>query len=125
MIVLMYHRRFVAPIKAKVKRHTIRRDRKRPINVGDKLSHRSWTGKAYRSKQEVIAEGTCTAVVPITVGTGCVWYAGGHSGPILSLDRDLDAFAVSDGFKDWADLQAYYVEQKISLPFRGVLIEWE
>lgn len=122
MIALLYHRRFVAPIKRKVKRHTIRRNRKRPVNVGDKLSHRCWSGVAYRSKQELITEGTCTAVIRITVGTGCVWYG---NGLILSRQEHLDSFAVSDGFKDWADLQAYYADQKISLPFQGTIIEWE
>lgn len=124
MIVLMYERRFVAPIKSGVKRHTIRRNRKRPIPIGAELSHRTWSGVAYRSKQELIMEGVCTATTPIVVAKDFV-RLGGWDGAVAFTGESLDPFAVSDGFADWNDMMTYYRDRKIALPFDDAeYIEW-
>jgi hypothetical protein len=122
--VLMYRNRFIRPIQLKIKRHTIRRERKRPIIAGDYLSHRHWAGKAYDSKQIEIANGTCTAVFPILV-TELGYLIGDGSGQMKTDPEELNEFAVSDGFADWADLMAYYRAEKVALPFRGEIIHWE
>jgi hypothetical protein len=74
------------------KKHTIRRYRKHPTKVGDRLM--LYTGQ--RTKQcELIAEVKCTAVVPVVIyaelGRVVV------NGRMLSLDDTL-RFAVRDGF---------------------------
>jgi hypothetical protein len=128
MTVLMYHKRFIAPIKAGTKRQTIRRNRKRKIPVGAELSHRYWEGRGYRSPQVEIASGKCKAVFGITVESNRILIGQEgkpyRSGGIFGT-AGLDDFARKDGFEDWADLQSYYREQKIKLPFYGVLIQWE
>lgn len=127
MTVLMYHKRFVAPILAGTKRQTIRRNRKRPIPVGAALSHRYWEGQGYRSPQIEIASGKCIAVFGITVEANRVLI--GEAGkPYRNTGisgQGLDEFARRDGFMGWADMLAYYRIQKIKLPFCGVLIQWE
>jgi hypothetical protein len=126
MIVLMYQPRFAPPIKSGIKRHTIRPERKRPIKVGDELSHRMWEDKAYRSPQVEIATGVCTAVFQIKIEADAI-YIGRPDFPLgWAQVGDLDEFAASDGFENWADMLAYFTSPgAYGLPFTGVLIQWE
>ncbi len=122
MTTLMFHKRFVEPIKAGRKRHTIRRNGKRKIPVGADLSLRHWEGQGYRSPQVEFGTGVCTDVIAIRVSADGVKIG---RGPVyLAEPVNLDEFAQSDGFHDWADMMDYYREQKIPLPFDGVIIEW-
>ena len=128
MTVLMFHKRFVAPILAGTKTHTIRRDRKRPIPIGDALSLRHWEGQGYRSPQVEFFTCICDAVFPIAVAVDHVRIGDPSeevNAHIIATASGLDVFAISDGFEDWADMMAYYREQKIKLPFRSAeMIEW-
>lgn len=123
MTVLMYQSRFAEPIRSGRKRQTIRPERKRPIKVGDELSHRMWEDKAYRSPQVEIASGKCIGVFQIQVNDGDVMIG---NGPWVTAPSALDAFARDDGFEDWADMLAYFTSPgAYGLPFSGVLIQWE
>lgn len=126
MTVLMYQHRFAEPIKSGRKRQTIRPERKRPIQVGDALSHRIWEGKAYRSPQVEIAAGKCTAVFPVEVCQDYVAIGTDYVATIHGASGALNDFARADGFESWADMLAYFNEPPgYGLPFTGVLIQWE
>jgi hypothetical protein len=122
MTVLMFKKRFVEPIIRGRKRHTIRRNRKIPIPIGDLLSLRHWEGKGYRSPQVTFGSGICVSVLPILVAFHSVRI---NETTVIATSEHLNAFAWSDGFDDWNDLMAYYRAEKIRLPFDNAeLIEW-
>lgn len=125
MTTLMFHKRFVGPILSGRKTHTIRRNRKREIPVGDLLSLRHWEGQGYRSPQVEFFIGVCVDVLAIHVEKDMVAIGGGAGFPLgWATVGDLGDFARSDGFSDWPDMMDYYRCEKIALPFEGVLIEW-
>lgn len=119
MKVLMFERRFWEFIVSGEKVHTIRHTRKRPINRGDKISLRGWEGKAYRSPQKTLAEEECIAIRDCWIDSRGIVIDG------VRFDEpgELDAFAVSDGFKDWEDMRTYR-DFTTNLPFSGELIQW-
>ena len=120
--VLMCQDQFAPKITAGTKLHTIRGKRKRVIRAGDKLSLRRWTGKAYRSKQEILKEVTCTRVRKIRIFKK----KGSHHIAIekqtLTWEQTMD-LALFDGFGA-LDLFYEFFERTHGLPFRGILIEW-
>jgi hypothetical protein len=111
--VILFQERFAPLVAAGSKRQTIRKTAR--CKVGDWVSLRRWTGKAYRSKQEVLRTDVCTAVMPVRIE----WHAA-YVGVVQVPGRDL---AVQDGFKDWAEMRAWF-EAVHGLPFLGWLIEW-
>lgn len=119
MKVLLFERRFWEPIVSGHKVHTIRRPRKRPINPGDAISLRGWEGKAYRSRQCVLSEETCVIVRNCWIEVQGIVINGYR----FSEPEELDAFAVSDGFTDWAQMRTYNDFFR-NLPFSGELIQW-
>lgn len=126
MTVLMFYPRFWPLIESGAKCQTIRPVRKRPVNPGDALSLRAWLDKPYRSKQRVLREARCSAVLPIRIGAGDdpgqpLWVKVGET--ILSLWA-LDELAKDDGFADRLDMGTWWRENRY-LPFGGVLIQWE
>ena len=128
MTVLMYQKRFVAPILAGIKKQTIRPNRKRPIKVGDALSHRHWEDKAYRSPQVEFLANKCLASLAINIHD-CGLIQIFDSKLETQLDeidhiQDLDRFARGDGFTCWLDMRSYWLHNG-GLPFTGVLIQWE
>lgn len=126
--VLMFEQRFVGPIEAGSKRHTIRPPRKRSISVGDSLSLRCWAGKAYRSRQRTIADVTVTAVRDFWFEWSMELRVTGI-GPRIVLDgvrltrqaaRDL---AVRDGFPSVMEMYLWHMEHYDPSTTR-LLIEW-
>ena len=118
MKVLLFERRFWPAVVSGDKVHTIRRPRKRPICPGDKISLRGWEDKAYRSRQRVLCDETCLAVLDCWIDSQGIVIKGHR----LSEQCELDAFAVSDGFSDWDEMRSYHDFR--SLPFSGELIQW-
>ncbi len=119
MKVLLFERRFWEAVVCGHKVHSIRPTRKRPINVGDKLSLRGWEGVAYRSPQRILTEETCIAIREIWIGHDHIVLHGHEQ----FWDEDLDAFARSDGFANWEDMRAFR-HFHYKLPFSGELIQW-
>lgn len=120
MPVLLFERRFWAPIIHGDKVHSIRRTRKRPIVPGQQLSLRGWEGSAYRSRQRVLSEELCLNVTPIRIDAQGV-YIDGYGR--ISEQTDLDEFAVSDGFESWKGM-CLYRDFNYGLPFTGDFIQW-
>ena len=125
MHVLLFQPRFWQPIVTGEKLHTIRPTRKRVICPGDQLSLRGWSGAAYRSPQRVLTDETCIDCRPIWIDNQGIHVDG------FGRVEDLDAFARSDGFTSWEEMQAFWNSQPPSrsgleygLPFSGDFIRW-
>jgi hypothetical protein len=114
----MFLNRFAHPIVEGTKRQTIRPPRKRPVKVGQALSLRVWTDKAYRSPQRKLIDTTCIAVFDILITRYGYRLNAGR------MQTDLDDFARADGFQDWQEFIGHF-EGFYGLPFHGVLIQWE
>jgi len=118
--VIMCQERFVNAIRAGTKRQTIRPPRKRKISVGDKLSIRRWTGKPYRSKQEIIRETEAVRVEAIRFGFDYMHF---ESMWFTSVNRD--AFARADGFQDFDTMLAWFWKTHGPGEFSGICIYWK
>lgn len=124
--VLMFQKRFVAPIKSGIKRHTIRPKRKRPIKPDEALSLRHWEDKAYRSPQIEFGTGVALGSLDIRIfASGIKLGSDGHFDGRYVID-DLDDFAVSDGFENWQQMKEFFESRfGYGLPFEGDFIQWE
>lgn len=138
MVAYSFQRRFGPQIQAGLglmpvtgllvpKRHTIRRDRRRHARPGEEVQ----LYHGMRTKRcELIGRARCTSVGPIEIhfrrrSTGDWMH---HDALPEKMDRsgDLDQFAKSDGFQDWADLRAFWSEEHPGIEdFAGVIIFWE
>lgn len=113
MRVIMFQDRFADKVRDGSKPHTIRKTAR--CKPGDLLSLRRWTGKPYRSKQEVLREVICTAVCDVLIFPCDV-----------TIDRNQVSgqhLAVKDGFGSWEEMRDWF-DKVHGLPFRGWLIEW-
>jgi len=117
VVVLMCQPRFAPRVRDGTKTQTDRPPRKRPVKVGDRLSLRMWTGRPYRSKQQVLREAVCVGVDPVRIATNGI--ARGEF--FFSLPH---AFARADGFADWPDMRDWF-QVTHGLPFEGVVISWK
>jgi hypothetical protein len=111
--VILFQERFAPLVAAGSKRQTIRQTAR--CKVGDWVSLRRWTGKPYRSKQEVLRTDVCTRVMPVRVDPDVLFLDG--------IKMRQNFFARRDGFKDWAEMREWF-EAVHGLPFLGWLIEW-
>jgi len=103
------------------KPHTMRSTAR--CKPGDVLSLRRWTGKPYRSKQELLRTETCLAVEPVHVenvrGRGfSVWVQG-----LGLLQHQIEHLALADGFDSYEDMAAWFLHTH-GLPWDGFLIQW-
>ncbi len=119
MTVLMFMERFAPKVQAGTKRQTIRPSGGRTYHVGQRLSLRKWSGKAYRSPQVVLAEVFCTGWCRLTITVDGIITP---RGPIVG--KELYDFARADGFDSWDDMRDWFTATH-SLPFFGQLIEWK
>lgn len=114
--VRMFKPQFAPLVESGTKRQTIRPTPKRMPKPGDTISLREWTGLPYRSKQRVLRESVITKVGHVEIT---------ETGVILnSYAEPCDDFAVADGFKDFHDMRQWFQETH-SLPFEGILIQWQ
>ena len=113
--VIMFQDRFAAKVRDGSKCQTIRLTAR--CKPGDTLSLRRWTGKPYRSKQEVLQEVVCKAVTAIEINRFGVEIIGD------TFIHCPDTMARSDGFSGWAEMRDWF-EGVHGLPFGGYVIEW-
>ena len=115
MPALNFCNRFAPMVDAGTKRQTIRRERKRPIRIGDRLFlYQGMRTKACRK----IGEAVCSGVQRIRVGLVLTIL----DGEGLSYNAELE-LAVADGFECVEDFRAWF-ERRYGLPFDGVVIHW-
>ena len=113
---LGFKRRWAGKVRDGVKRHTFRKERKRPINVGDKLI--MFCG--MRTKNcERLGTHICTVVLPGRLDANGNMIIDGRwlSGP------EVEAFAVADGFAGCGEFRDWF-EKQYGLPFDGVVLYW-
>lgn len=120
MKTILFQPRFVPLVQDGRKTQTIRRERKRPIKVGDELSLREWTGKPYRSKQMEIGKGVVTNVDRISFIPPWVWVNDVPLGP-----KKEEALALADGFRDYSDMILWFLKNHEGKRFDGVVIQWK
>jgi hypothetical protein len=128
MVAYSYRERFVPLIESGVKRQTMRNERKRHAFEGETIQHYF----AMRSRAcRLIGTATCIGVEPVTVyferesraaAVGISHYA------LITGEKDLNGFAVRDGFRDWTDLEDFWrhdhPEAVAGGNWTGVLIRW-
>lgn len=123
MKVTMFQDRFAESVRNGTKLNTIRSKSASNPKVGEWRSLRRWTGKARRSKQEVLREAEIVSVYSIQISPTGVFYYDLNPACTLLAKYELNHFARQDGFKDWADMVQWF-EANHGLPFDGVLISW-
>lgn len=123
MRVRMFKPQFAGLVKSGQKRQTIR---PLPVcwpKVGSAESWRQWSGLPYRSKQIELVKVRLTTVLPISFN----FYPGEDvvsvDGQLLPLDQ-FHSLAVADGFKDWNEMAAWFIDHYGSA-FSGLLIRAE
>lgn len=117
--VRMFKPQFAALVEAGTKRQTIRPVPKRMPVRFDKIDCRAWVGKPYRSKQRKLRLATINEVWPVTIDRTFFWL-----GDMILATESADQMAVMDGFKDFAEMAAWFRETH-GLPFKGILITWK
>ena len=120
MRVIMFQDKFAPKVRDGSKCQTIRKAAR--CKAGDTLSLRRWTGKPYRSKQEILREVVCESAEPVLIlrPLGEETAAVGFN---VIRGADADAFARADGFADFGEMVKWF-EDTHGLPFNGWLIKW-
>ena len=120
MVAYSFQPRFAPLIRAGVKLQTIRAERERHARPGERLQ--LFTGMRTAHCMKIMHDPVCTMVLPIRIGFA--------TGEITRIEvgrvpvRDLDQFAVLDGFTDIDDMSAFWREHHGVRDFSGGVIEW-
>jgi hypothetical protein len=120
MVAYSFKQRFVPKILSGAKCHTIRSDRKRHARDGEALQ--LYTG--MRTKHcHLIGVAICARVVPVQINLNTGRIQIGVEA--FTEPADLDAFARSDGFNNWIEMQFFWIDNHPNVAiFSGVLIGW-
>lgn len=135
MVAYSFNKRFAEPIASGhpvtglIKSQTIRADRRRHARPGELLQ--IYCGMRTKHCRKIIADPVCVSVQTVRMsvsGHGFVHLP--RTDRLYTVPRQLDIFARHDGFRHWADLQAFWLAEhpETSDPdavFEGVLIRWE
>ena len=122
MVAYSFKPRFEAPIREGWKTQTIRRARDRHARPGEMIQ--LYVGMRTAQCRKICPDVRCTEVMKIVIsfdGDGGIERIITDGVPV----RDLDAFAVRDGFKDSDDMADFWrsVHGPVGL-WHGVIIEW-
>jgi len=123
MPALNFQKRFADKILSGEKQQTIRKDRKRPIKIGDTLY--LYTG-LRTPKAKKLKEVECIEVSNIEID---LYYfhinCGDHQLTTNAYYMSaLNSFAQDDGFEDWVEMVQWF-EKNHGLPFKGQIIYWD
>lgn len=121
MIRKSFQPQFEPLILAGTKIHTIRPTPKRLPQIGEEFVGFVWTGKPYRSPQREFFQSTVTEVKTFEIAGDCWTWINDRRLKTLS---SADAFAVNDGFTNYAALLDWF-RANHGLPFVGCLIQWQ
>lgn len=108
---------FINLIKEGKKFSTIRKPRRRMINVGDDLLF--YTANPSL-KNEYIGRGKCTDINPVVIYEDLLMLGDAH----INNPKFLNKFAKTEGFGGWVDL-IYWFKKNEKLPYSGLQTEWE
>lgn len=130
MPALNFKRQFVAHIRSRRKRHTIRAKRKRPIKPGETLY--LYTGMRTKACEKIIPPVTCAKVEDVRIemqkykGNGVL--ARGLDFPAVIVEGnelsgdEKESLAYADGFDSFAEMMKFWDGR---LPFNGDIIHWK
>ena len=120
MPLLNFQARFVDPIRAGIKHHTIRADRKVPIKVGDRLY--LYCGLRHPGAYRILPEPvTCTSIQRIALTDWNNEIRATIDGIELGLD-ECERLAIADGFENWLAMAMFWNGR---YPFYGHIIHWK
>jgi len=127
MVAYSFKGQFEGRIRDRTKQQTIRSvGKKRHARPGERTT--LTTGDRFHPRQ--IGEAVCQSVVPITLdlAVGVVHLDSGRTDGqrLITGAAALDAFAVLDGFDDWAGLVAFWkhTHPTAHSSFSGLCIGW-
>lgn len=125
MVSYSFQRQFIAPIQAGTKVQTIRAvGKRRHARVGQMIQ----LYFAMRTKHccKIIDDKPCLRVDRVRLNLGLKTVViGPDGGPLLTSAKDLDRFAVADGFGDWGELDAFWAKfHPAARFFDGVMAGW-
>lgn len=124
MVAYSFKSRFEVAIREGWKTQTIRRGRARHARPGEMLQ--LFCGMRTQHCRKIVSDVRCTEVMKVKIAFDAdgaieaIWTDGVRV-------RDLDAFAVRDGFTDSDDMAAFWAAEHgpmAGTEFSGVLIEW-
>lgn len=124
MVAYSFNKRFEPAIREGWKTQTIRKGRARHARPGEMLQ--LFCGMRTAHCRKIVDDTRCTEVMAVRL----CFDAGGVIDAIHTDEvavRDLDAFAIRDGFTDIDDMSAFWRKEHgplAGLEFNGVLIEW-
>ena len=124
MVAYSFKPRFEVAIREGWKTQTIRRGRARHAQPGEMLQ--LYCGMRTQHCRRIIPDVRCTEVMKVEIDfddEGAIEAIRTDGVPV----RDLDAFAVRDGFTDSDDMAAFWRKEHGAIDgmqFFGVLIEW-
>lgn len=123
MVAYSFAPRFVEPIRQGYKRQTIRRNRfKGHARVGGLIQ--LFTGMRTSRCMKILPDVTCIDVCPVLIRFDDAMRITRIETVGIPV-RDLDAFAIRDGFTDLEDMGAFWeLTNGPMTHFEGVLIEW-
>ncbi|MBP9184274.1 MAG: hypothetical protein KBF78_14155 [Fuscovulum sp.] len=125
MVAYSFNPRFEVPIREGWKTQTIRAvGRRRHARPGEMIQ--LYCGLRTATCRKIVPDVRCTDAMRLDIFFGA---SGGID--VIRTDgvrvRDMDAFAVRDGFTDLEDMEAFWKAHHrgaLMSGFRGVLIEW-
>jgi len=116
MVAINFSSRFAPLVEAGTKQQTIRRTAR--CKVGDHLQ--IYTGQRTAGCRKLIhPDPICTFVGYVHLRPDGITV-----GNVDSHPRDIDEFARADGFHDYAEMHAWFVETYGSPYFVGSIIKW-
>lgn len=113
--VRMFKPKFARLVESGEKCQTVRPIPKRMPKAGDKISLRMWTGKPYRSKQQVLRETVISEVKYVDITENII--------AVESVAVTSDEFSRADGFRDFFEMREWFKNEH-GLPFEGIVIKW-
>lgn len=124
MVAYSFNPRFIEPIRQGLKTQTIRAvGMRRHVRPGQMLQLYSGMRTAHCVK--ILPDVPCLEVMQIEILFRLGEIAGVHVDGVTV--RDLDAFALRDGFADAVDMWAFWRDHHpaaMNDGFKGVIIEW-
>lgn len=116
MVAINFSSRFASLVESGVKRQTIRRTAR--CKVGDRLQ--IYTGQRTADCRKLInPDPVCTYVGYVHLRPDGI-----NVGVPDNHPRNIDDFARADGFRDYADMHAWFAETYGSSFFVGSIIRW-
>lgn len=116
MALIGYQKRFAELVETGQKLQTVRKNRTRPIRVGDPLFHHV----GLRTKNcRKLGESICTGVKKVSINEhGRLVIDGG-----IVAENGRERFARADGFGGWEEM-LLWIQRTHGLPFYGQVILW-